>query len=108
MHEQFEDILSAIDGKIADLSPQALQQELQSVPLEVLGRIQIDRPAQFPNLMSWLPSMPSKETQRTWTGEAGHAADLRFCGHRRRRSIRIRISGNLVDDLYASPVARRA
>jgi len=73
LHEQLEDILSAIDGKIADLSPQALQEELQRVPLEVLGRIQIDRPAQFPNLMAWLPSMPSKGTQRAWTGEADHA-----------------------------------
>jgi len=43
-----------------------------SIPLEVFGAIQIDRPNYALPLLSALPTMPSDDAQRLWTGAAGH------------------------------------
>lgn len=55
-----------------EIPPDFLPKLFRRVPLEVFGAIQIDRPAEFPRLMSALPLMPSTEIQQNWTGNHGH------------------------------------
>ena len=42
------------------------------VPLETFGAVQIDRPAYADRLLRALPTMPTDDEQRLWTGAAGH------------------------------------
>jgi SAM-dependent methyltransferase len=44
----------------------------RGIPLDIFGAIQIDRPECAAALLRWLPTMPSDDTQRLWTGAAGH------------------------------------
>lgn len=73
MLDLFDQLLSAIDDKISDLDPSQIQLEFDKIPLDVFGRIQVDRPAAYPNLMNWLSPLPSADIQTSWTGCADHA-----------------------------------
>lgn len=72
MLKEFEKILSRLDKKIMRLDAKEVQKEFENIPLEIFGKIQIDRPPQYPNIMHWLPQMPSADIQRSWTGSADH------------------------------------
>ena len=72
MLKEINEILFNIDKKIDDLNVKEVQSEFESIPLDIFGRIQIDRPPEYPNLLRWLPDMPSSEIQKNWTGSDGH------------------------------------
>lgn len=44
---------------------------LQRLPLEVLGQLLLEVPAKLTALSQLLPSMPSEQVQRDWTGNSG-------------------------------------
>lgn len=71
MHKEIEDTLRKVDARCRQLSPAQLQEEFSGIPLTVFGEIQIDRPSEFPNLMAWLPEMPTAEVQNSWNGADG-------------------------------------
>ncbi len=73
MHQEIREILSELDRQVPLLNTKQLQKKFENVPLEVFGGIQVDRPPEFPNLMNWLPKMPSADVQISWTGNADHA-----------------------------------
>jgi len=73
MIKEFQEILSEVEKKIMSVDPKNLQKLLGNIPIELFGSIQIDRPEQFPNLLNWLPLMPSKDIQQSWTGNTDHA-----------------------------------
>jgi SAM-dependent methyltransferase len=68
-----QNILLDIDARLPELNAVQIQQSFRKIPLDIFGRIQIDRPEVYPNLMRWLPEMPSVEVQESWTGSNGHA-----------------------------------
>ena len=70
--DAFHNELSAIDKNIAHMSPEQICQAFSTVPLDTFGRLQIDRPKQYPNLMKWFAQMPSDEEQSIWAGAHGH------------------------------------
>jgi SAM-dependent methyltransferase len=72
MYTQFHKILTDLDKRILTLDEKQVQQEFESIPLEIFGRMMVDRPAEFPNIMKWMPLMPSDKVQQSWTGCSGH------------------------------------
>lgn len=64
--------LTKLDQKIPKLSPKEIQKEFELIPLDIFGRIQIDRPKEYPNLMRWFAEMPASEVQLNWTGSHDH------------------------------------
>jgi SAM-dependent methyltransferase len=72
MYKDFAQTLTDLDKKILTLDDRQIQHALESVPLEIFGKIQIERPDEFPNLMQWLPVMPSTAVQQSWTGNSDH------------------------------------
>jgi SAM-dependent methyltransferase len=72
MLKEFEEILSRLDKKILNLDAKEVQKEFEHIPLDLFGSIQIDRPPEYPNILHWLPQMPSSDIQRSWTGSADH------------------------------------
>jgi SAM-dependent methyltransferase len=72
MYKEFEQILKNLDAGIHSHDEIQLRKAFEMVPLEIFGKIQIERPAEFPNLMGWLPVMPSVEDQQLWTGNYDH------------------------------------
>ena len=72
MHKEFEEILSTLNKTIIHLDAKGVQKEFENIPLDIFGRIQIDRPSEYPNIFHWLPQMPSSDIQRSWTGSADH------------------------------------
>lgn len=68
MHQDIVEILSNLDTKFASLTTKQLQKEFDKIPLEIFGKLQIERPSEFPNISSWLPKMPSTDIQKSWTG----------------------------------------
>ena len=72
MHKELENALVAVEQKIKDLNPQQIQQAFETVPLDIFAEIQIERPAEYPNIMQWLPQMPEAQIQINWTGSANH------------------------------------
>ncbi len=69
----FDSFLRDLDQKLPTLNPAQLQRELERVPLEALGWIQIEKPMELPALNEFLPRMPSDKIQTNWTGGAGHS-----------------------------------
>ena len=51
----------------------ALPEACRTIPLEVFGAIQIDRPEPAEQLLRFLPTMPSDDVQLLWTGSSGHS-----------------------------------
>jgi SAM-dependent methyltransferase len=72
MLEIFETDLRTIDGIISSSQPCDYPELFRNVPLEVFGKIQIERPANLPNINRILPAMPSDDVQNNWTGTCGH------------------------------------
>jgi SAM-dependent methyltransferase len=72
MYLDFIQALTTLDNKIKLLDDRQIQHEFELIPLETFGEIQVDRPDQFPNLMKWLPVMPSAAVQQSWTGNCDH------------------------------------
>lgn len=72
MHKTIRQVLAHIDERLPHLDSRQLQGEFEKIPIEIFGKIQIDRPQEFSNLMSWFPGMPSDDVQRSWTGTSGH------------------------------------
>lgn len=72
MLETFDAVLSALDAKIGDLDPSRVQLEFERIPLDIFGRLHVDRPAAYPNLLNWLSPLPSPDIQTSWTGCADH------------------------------------
>jgi SAM-dependent methyltransferase len=72
VHKEFEEILSTLNKTIIHLDAKGVQKEFENIPLDIFGRIQIDRPSEYPNIFHWLPQMPSSDIQRSWTGSADH------------------------------------
>lgn len=72
MHQEIREILFELDSQVPLLNTKQLQKKFENVPLEVFGSIQVDRPPEFPNLMNWLPKMPSADVQTSWTGNTDH------------------------------------
>jgi len=64
--------LTVLDKNISTLSPEQVQKALEQIPLDTFGRIQIDRPKSYPNLMRFLAKMPSTDVQINWTGSHDH------------------------------------
>ncbi len=69
---EIHNALYQLDQKISTLKPIEIQKELENIPLDIFARIQIDRPAEYPSLMDWLPQFPSAEIQAAWAGSSGH------------------------------------
>jgi len=72
VHKEFKEILSTLDKNIIGLDAKGVQKEFENIPLDIFGRIQIDRPSEYPNILHWLPQMPSSDIQISWTGCADH------------------------------------
>lgn len=72
MLSEFSTVLHEIDQRMVGLNSEQIQEAFDALPLEVFGALQIERPLEFPNLISWMPMMASDEVQRAWTGNAGH------------------------------------
>jgi trans-aconitate methyltransferase len=72
MHKEFENALATIESKITELNPQEIQQAFANIPLDIFAELQLDRPPAYPNIMQWLPEMPSADVQIAWTGSANH------------------------------------
>jgi SAM-dependent methyltransferase len=72
LYQEFIQTLKWLDENILHLDPIGVQQGFEDIPLEIFGKIQIDRPAEFPNLLNWLPDMPASDIQQLWTGNSGH------------------------------------
>lgn len=72
MYKEFEQILKNLDASILEPDEIQIRKAFEMVPLEIFGKIQIERPSEFPNLMKWLPVMPSVEDQQLWTGNFDH------------------------------------
>lgn len=72
MNKEISNLLTRIDNNILLFDSPELMKEFQNIPLEVFGQIQIDRPKEFPNILKWLPVMPSEDIQDSWTGSANH------------------------------------
>ncbi len=68
----FESLLANIDRTVLGLDEDSIQNEFEKIPLEIFGKVQIDRPPEFPNLNEWLPVMPSTEIQKKWNGATNH------------------------------------
>ena len=50
----------------------SLPEACATIPLEVFGAIQIDRPDTARQLLTFLPTMPGDDVQLLWTGASGH------------------------------------
>ena len=72
MLKEIREILLNLDKKIATLNTREVQKEFEKIPLDIFGRIQIDQPPEYSNILNWLPQMPSTEIQTSWTGSADH------------------------------------
>jgi len=72
MFHQFHKTLSGIDGRIGSMSTEEIQRKFEDIPLEIFGKLMIERPQEYPNLMKWLPPMPSVKVQESWTGNSGN------------------------------------
>jgi hypothetical protein len=89
-----------LDSRGIDSLPEACA----TIPLEVFGALQIDRPDAAQRLLQFLPTMPSDEVQLLWTGASGHALlahSLAFvrtlAGHFPTRATRPRADATLLD-----------
>jgi len=49
--QQFKKILNELDKKISQLNSKELLVEFKKIPLDIFGRIQIDRSKEYPNLL---------------------------------------------------------
>ena len=49
-----------------------LPEACATIPLEVFGAIQIDRPDAAQDLLNFLPTMPGDDVQELWAGASGH------------------------------------
>jgi len=72
MHFELQRILQDLDARWPALSANQIPLELEMIPMEVFGMLQIDRPPELVNLLKWMPSMPPAEVQQLWTGNSGH------------------------------------
>jgi SAM-dependent methyltransferase len=50
----------------------SLPEACATIPLEVFGAIQIDRPSTAQDLLNFLPTMPDDDAQVLWAGASGH------------------------------------
>jgi len=69
---EFQSQLRAAGEFLSAHGVDSLPAACQGIPLDVFGAIQIDRPEYADTLLRWLPTMPSEDAQRLWTGAAGH------------------------------------
>jgi SAM-dependent methyltransferase len=65
------------DAKRGDLS--AALARLRELPLDHLGHLLLHIPKEFEALQSFLPTMPPREVQMSWTGSAGLALLRQSC-----------------------------
>ena len=72
MLKEFHEILVNLDKNIVNLDIKEIQKEFENIPLDIFGRIQIDQPPEYSNILNWLPRMPSTEIQVSWTGSTDH------------------------------------
>jgi len=73
----FKNNLKKIDSKIIRLSSKEIQRELDKIPLDIYGRILIERPQEYSNLINWLPELPSPEIQKAWNGDSDYSLMIR-------------------------------
>ena len=72
MLAEFQHQLHAAGDYLQAHGIDSLPAACRTVPLEVFGAIQIDRPEYAGSLLRCLPTMPDDDAQRLWTGAAGH------------------------------------
>src|SRR5262245_52129427 len=72
MLAEFQHQLRAAGDYLQAHGLDSLPAACRSIPLEVFGAIQIDRPGCAGSLLHSLPTMPDDDQQRLWTGAAGH------------------------------------
>lgn len=72
MLTEFQHQLRAAGDYLQAHGLDSLPDACRSIPLEVFGAIQIDRPRCAGSLLHSLPTMPDDDQQRLWTGAAGH------------------------------------
>jgi hypothetical protein len=94
MLKEFRDLLYTVDEKLPTLTHDELVLEFSTIPLEIFGWLQIDRPREFPNLLKWLPKMPSAEIQTSWTGATGNVLMKQSVAFVKTVAARYQTSGN--------------
>jgi glycosyltransferase involved in cell wall biosynthesis len=67
----YDEILSQIEFRILDASPDEVPQIFKDVPLDIFGQLTLQEQDQYPNIREFLPSMPTEEIQLNWTGASG-------------------------------------
>ena len=73
--------LQQIDRRIMSAQPGEIPLLLNDIPIDILGNLLLDVPAEYPNIKAFFPSMPPDEIQDQWTGNHGPtllAASLAF------------------------------
>jgi len=69
--KQINDKLSAIDDIILHTQSQDIPKLFESIPLDVFGKLYLDKQCKFSNISAFLPSMPPDADQDHWTGNHG-------------------------------------
>jgi SAM-dependent methyltransferase len=69
IHTQLREAADHLQSRGIDSLPEACA----TIPLEVFGAVQIDRPDAAQPLLQFLPTMPADDVQLLWTGASGHA-----------------------------------
>jgi SAM-dependent methyltransferase len=68
-----QDQLRNMEGALALDESVPLHVAARHLPLEVFAQLTLGVPGHFPHIQARLPSMPSDEVQRNWTGNSGVA-----------------------------------
>lgn len=72
MREEIVNLLKEVDASMDSINDDNFIRLCNMIPLEVFGKILIDRPKKFPNLIQQLPKMPEQQVQIHWTGSSDH------------------------------------
>jgi len=70
MQKEIKNLLTNLDKKIPSLDANEIIKEFEKIPLVIFGRIQINRPPEYPNLCNWFAHMPPSELQSIWNGSS--------------------------------------
>lgn len=73
MLDLFRNELARCERQLAESTNASLVAAMQSLPLEIFGQLLLERPNHLPAIARRLPTMPSDEVQRNWTGNCGAA-----------------------------------
>jgi SAM-dependent methyltransferase len=68
MFDYFKEQLQEIETKIGTTTQSEIPHLFDTIPIDVFASLLLAVPQAYPNIRAFLPSMPSDEVQRSWTG----------------------------------------